>query len=464
MIFQGLTPGIFAAFSDSIGRRPTYMICFIVYIAANIGLAVTNTYWLLMLLRAIQATGNSATVALGAGVIADIATSQERGGYLGFFGVGPLTGPSLGPVIGGALAQRLGWRSIFWFLAIFSGVFTGFVVLFLPETLRSIVGNGSIRPTSLWHVRLIDIIRHWLHREKPVVNQGYVEARNAVSQRSTLAPKKKTNVLESFKIIFQKDVSLVLFIPAIHYTVYVMGITIPLYQLTVVTTSTPILFSKHYGLDSFRIGLTYLAIGAGTLIGSIGYGKILDRDWRIIEKRHLDAGGRKPEGPTDLYHFPLEIARMRSVWWPLLAFWGCCAGYGWTIQYSVSLAAPLTLQAIMGCTMVCIMSCFQALLIDLHPGRSASAAASVGSLALVLTDSGQLNIVRCWLGAGGSAVTQPMLTGLNAGWTYSLLAILCAICSFPPILVERRWGTKWRRQREDKKGRKKAEKEGKTRE
>jgi len=65
MIFQGLTPGIFAAISDSIGRRPTYMICFIVYIAANIGLAVTDTYWLLMLLRAIQATGNSATVALG---------------------------------------------------------------------------------------------------------------------------------------------------------------------------------------------------------------------------------------------------------------------------------------------------------------------------------------------------------------------------------------------------------------
>jgi multidrug resistance protein len=124
MIFQGLTPGLFAAVSDSVGRRPTYLVCFIVYIASNIGLALSNTFWLLMLLRAIQATGNSATVALGAGVIADIAAPHERGGYLGIFGVGPLAGPTLGPVIGGALAQNLGWRSIFWFLAIFAGLFS----------------------------------------------------------------------------------------------------------------------------------------------------------------------------------------------------------------------------------------------------------------------------------------------------------------------------------------------------
>lgn len=218
MIFQGLTPGVFAAVSDSVGRRPTYLICFIVYIASNIGLALTNTFWLLMLLRAIQATGNSATVALGAGVIADIASPNERGGYLGIFGVGPLTGPCLGPVIGGALAQSLGWRSIFWFLAIFAGVFSVFLLVFLPETLRSIVGNGSVRATSIWHIRIIEVFPR---RNK--VEGDDVEARSVVSQQSSLAEKKKTNILESFKIIFQKDVSLILFVPGIHYTIFVMS-------------------------------------------------------------------------------------------------------------------------------------------------------------------------------------------------------------------------------------------------
>jgi len=220
MIFQGLTPGIFAAFSDSIGRRPTYIFCFVVYILSNIGLALTPTYWLLMLLRAIQATGNSATVALGAGVIADIATPKERGGYLGIFGVGPLAGPSLGPIIGGILAQTLGWRSIFWFLTIFGGTFSVALLLFLPETLRSIVGNGSVKPTSVWHIRFVELCS----RRKNVVERGDAESQTEALNRTTLSPKKRTNLLESFIIILQKDVPLILFIPSIHYTVYVMGI------------------------------------------------------------------------------------------------------------------------------------------------------------------------------------------------------------------------------------------------
>jgi multidrug resistance protein len=211
MIFQGLTPGMFAAVSDSVGRRPTYMFCFIVYVGSNIGLACTKHYWLLMLLRAIQATGNSATVALGAGVIADIAAPRERGGYLGIFGVGPLAGPSLGPIIGGALAQSLGWRSIFWFLAIFGGVYCVLLVMFLPETLRSIVGDGSVRPRTMWHVSLLEVM---------------FTRRDSEENRESLETKKRTNVLESFIIIFQKDVVLILLAPSIFYTIYIMG-TVP---------------------------------------------------------------------------------------------------------------------------------------------------------------------------------------------------------------------------------------------
>jgi MFS family permease len=47
---------------------------------------------------------------LGGGVIGDIATPDERGGFFGFFSLGPMIGPTVGPVIGGALAQNLGWR------------------------------------------------------------------------------------------------------------------------------------------------------------------------------------------------------------------------------------------------------------------------------------------------------------------------------------------------------------------
>ena len=59
---------------------------------ATLGLALvpTNAYWLLMLLRCLQAAGSASTVALGAGVIADIATRAERGGFFGLFSLGPM--------------------------------------------------------------------------------------------------------------------------------------------------------------------------------------------------------------------------------------------------------------------------------------------------------------------------------------------------------------------------------------
>lgn len=150
-------------------------------------------------------------------------------------------------------------------------------------------------------------------------------------------------------------------------------------MIDVVTTSVPPLFTKHYHLNVLHIGLTYLALGTGTLVGSVGWGKLLDRDWRIVEQKHIDAGHQKPSGPSDLVNFPLEQARTGSCWYPLVCFWVVCAAYGWAVQYNVNLAVPLIFQAVVGITVVAVMSCFQALLIDLHPGRSASAAASVSS-------------------------------------------------------------------------------------
>lgn len=63
--------------------------------------------------------------------------------------------PALGPVIGGLLAKFLGWRAIFWFLAIFSGVTLVLIVTCLSETNRHIVGNGSITPQG-WNMSLTD--------------------------------------------------------------------------------------------------------------------------------------------------------------------------------------------------------------------------------------------------------------------------------------------------------------------
>ena len=119
------------------GRRPAYAICFVIYIAANVALALQNSYAALFVLRCLQSSGSSATICLSSGVVSDIATAAERGKYMGFVTVGALLGPSIGPVIGGVLAEFLGWRAIFWFLAIFALAFFVVFAVFFPETGRS---------------------------------------------------------------------------------------------------------------------------------------------------------------------------------------------------------------------------------------------------------------------------------------------------------------------------------------
>ena len=78
MIFQGVAPMMYADFADQAGRRPAFFATFVVYMFANIGLAVQDSYAALLVLRCLQSAGSSGTIALTRGVLADIASPAER--------------------------------------------------------------------------------------------------------------------------------------------------------------------------------------------------------------------------------------------------------------------------------------------------------------------------------------------------------------------------------------------------
>ncbi len=132
-IMQALAPLFFGDLSDQIGRRPVYVLMFTIYLGANIGLALQNDYAALMVLRALQSTGSSATIAIGNAVMADVTTAAERGGYITAVQASVQFAPALAPALGGVLIQYEGWRSCFYFLAIAAGVFLIVYVPFAPE-------------------------------------------------------------------------------------------------------------------------------------------------------------------------------------------------------------------------------------------------------------------------------------------------------------------------------------------
>lgn len=65
MIVQGIAPTFWGSLSDTSGRRPVFIGTMVVYIIANIALAVSTNYGELMAFRALQAAGSAATISIG---------------------------------------------------------------------------------------------------------------------------------------------------------------------------------------------------------------------------------------------------------------------------------------------------------------------------------------------------------------------------------------------------------------
>jgi MFS family permease len=67
MVVQGIAPSIWGPISDARGRRPVFIGTFLVYLAANVGLAFSHNFGVLMFFRALQAGGSAATISIGTG-------------------------------------------------------------------------------------------------------------------------------------------------------------------------------------------------------------------------------------------------------------------------------------------------------------------------------------------------------------------------------------------------------------
>ena len=244
MIFQGLAPTIFGDLADMAGRRPAYIISFVIYIGANIGLGLQNSFAALLVLRCLQSTGSSGTFALGTGVVGDIATSGERGKYMGLAQVGPMAAPAIAPVLGGILSQFLGWRSLFWFLTILASVYLILFGISFPETGRNVVGNGSIPPQS-WNMSLLNYVEsRKTNRNKSLSRTISGHAKKAA--QAELASKRKLrwpNPLKTIHIILEKDVGALLLYFGLTYT-----------AMYTVMASLPSLFAKIYDFNELQIG------------------------------------------------------------------------------------------------------------------------------------------------------------------------------------------------------------------
>lgn len=422
MIFQGLAPPFVGDLADMAGRRPAYIISFIIYIIANIGLALQTSFVALFLLRCLQSTGSSSAIALGNGVVSDISTSSERGKYMGIVGAGITMGPAFGPVIGGLLAQFLGWRSIFWFLAIFTGCFLVPFILSVPETARKVVGNGSITPQA-WNITALEWYRLWRQGRSGNSLEKSTTLESSRAAQAELARERRLrwpNPLKTIHIVMEKDMAVILFYNALLYTAF--------YD---VTASLPSIFQQIYGFNDLQIGLCYLPFGLGCGIASFTNGRMLDRNYvKIARQIGFTIDHKRGD---DLRYFPIEKARLQLIWPLLVSGLTCYIAYGWALEKNAPLPATLVLLFLIGLLVNGSFNILSTLVVDLYPQSPSTATAAN-------------NLCRCIMGAGGTAILDIMISGMGRGWCFTFIALVCAAAS-PLLLVSLKWGPKWREER-----------------
>ncbi|KAJ1548721.1 hypothetical protein HK405_000088 [Cladochytrium tenue] len=316
LILQGLAPSVWGPISDTQGRRVAYVGTFAVFLGACIGLALTHNYAGLMVLRCVQSAGSASTIAIGSGVLGDITTREERGGYMGVFQAGLLLPVAVGPVIGGALSGAL-----------------------------------------------------------------------EVAEESKT--RKRIDIVGPLRILTSKHAAPIILFLAVYYAVWQMSIT-----------ALASLFASEYGLSETQVGLTYIANGAGCILGTLFTGKILDNDYSRVQ-------------------------RCLSV---LLL--------GWTIRFpdKVPLAIPIITTFVTGWTAIGTQSLVMTYLVDVFPTRSAAASAA-------------LNLARCMFAAGGTSFILPLVEAVGAGWAFTVCVGL-QILALAGAGVQVKWAGTWRAQAE----------------
>ncbi|KAK8091675.1 hypothetical protein PG997_002036 [Apiospora hydei] len=394
VVMQGIAPSLFSPLSDTLGRRPVYIASFALYTAASLGLALSHhSYASLVVLRALQSMGGSATLSLAYAVVADYAVHAERGRFLGPMMVATNVGPSIGPPIGGGAILATGdSRWAFWTLTIFGGSALSLILFTMRETNRKVVGNGAIPPKSMWRAWM-DLSWHAASSSDGKANSTQPKKGCPTGKGNWVFP----NLWRPVRILFHKDAATVLYSAASPYASWYT-----------VTTSIPLIYGDVYGYNELVVGLCYLAGGGGILVGGLIAGRLMDWNYKYVA-RQSGCSVDKQAG-DDMQKFPIERARSRGSYTLVLISMIGLVGYGWAVERRVHPAMTLILQAVLGALATMLHQIYRALLVDIFPDMPGTADAAS-------------NICRCATSAALVAALQPLVDAIGRSWFFTFIGL-----------------------------------------
>jgi hypothetical protein len=284
-------------------------------------------------------------------------------------------------------------------LFIFAATIMVLIILLLPETLRSIAGNGTVK-LGLIHRPFWSPFKS---RDTP-----FNPTSDASSYRPSIAA-----FVEPFSCLQQKDVVASIILGSVVYAVW-----------TAVISTTAFLFQPRFHMSTLLVGVAFLPSGAGSVMSFYLTAYIMDRDYCFVELHYREQHNIDPNtmlALKSLPNFPIYRARLRSLWWIALIFIATTASYGFSFL-GPSIVIPLLLQFFIAFSATAILFLNGVLVADTYQG------CPVAVIAI-------MNLVRFSCGALAVGTVQLLFNRLGFGFGFLTLAMV-VVAVMPILLVQ----------------------------
>lgn len=288
-------------FALKYGRRPIYLYSLAVQCAMGIWSARLENVGDMLATQVIMCFVGALCEVMAQMTVADIYFVHERG-LMNSIYIWVLTiGASLAPVPGGYIAQSMGWRWIWWFLAIFIGAAFFAFLFFYEETwfdrnAESVIYAVAIEPPATEKKPKADIptedeaqigaVRTFHGSDAPVTEKQTDPniPLKTYRQKFTLTTS-NTRPLSSYIHHSVQPFLVMWHMPAVLYMAVLNGATVSA-QIIPITLFSTYLYSPPYNFNPSQVGLMGIAGFIGTLLFAMVGGRLSDSMILRLAKRN----------------------------------------------------------------------------------------------------------------------------------------------------------------------------------
>ncbi|KAF7590285.1 hypothetical protein BBP40_003022 [Aspergillus hancockii] len=352
-----LGPLIFAPLSEVCGRNQIFRITLGLFVLFQIGCALAPNIAALIIFRFFSGFFGSPTVTNSGGSITDIWPQSKRSVPFALFSAGSFLGPVFAPVAGGFVSEHLSWQWNFWLVLILSGAVYIVSVLFLPETYPPKLLRDKAR-------------RHGL-----------------LPTESSMKAHIYTSLTRPWLMLFAEPILFLLSL----YMAFIYGI------LYLDFTAYPIVYGKSRNWSAGISGLSFLGMGVGMAIATIGSPYV-----NVIHGKYVTKLGPQPEA---------RLPHLIVLSWviPVSLFW-----FGWTAMPPTHWLVGIVSGAPFGFSLIMLFLGITSYLTDCYGPYGASALAANA-------------VFRSIFGAVFPLFGTYLYDGLGVAWGSSLLGFVALV-------------------------------------